>query len=108
MLSRKDLLTETAPNIGKHPVAELGGDVGLAEFTADEADRISRLTDDDVPASVRIVIMGACDADGTRLFTEKDIPVLRKRLGKVMGPLANAILAHNSLTAKTQEDAKNA
>lgn len=105
MLSRKDFLALEDKNIGTHCVPELGGEVGLACFTVDEADQISKLGEGDVPATVRIVIMGACDDKGDRLFTDDDIPVLRKKLAKVVGPLSNAILRHNGLIG---DEAKNA
>jgi hypothetical protein len=62
---------------------------------------------DGVPAVTALVILGACDEDGKRLFTDEDVAALNKLPASALGKVANAILAHNGL-AGDAEEAKNA
>lgn len=108
MLSRDTILGFKDNRVETVEVPELGGEIGVAAFTAAEADTIRTLGEDGIPMSVGVVILGACDADGKRLFTSKDKDALAKLPATVVGKIANAILEHNGLTAKAQEEAKNA
>ena len=107
MLSRDTILGFKDERVETIEVPELGGTIGVAAFTAAEADTIRSIGDDGTPMSVGVVILGACDADGNRLFTAKDKPALCKLPASIVGKIANAILEHNGLTAKAQEEAKN-
>ncbi len=106
-VSRSAILDYEDTNIGRVEVVEFGGEVCLATLTAEEADFIRRLPDD-VPANVSIVILGACDEDGKRLFTTKDAGVLKKKPSKALTTIANAVLRHNGLLAEAADEAKNA
>jgi hypothetical protein len=107
MLNRDAILAFKDQRIGQVDVPALGGAVGLATLTAAEADRIRTLGEDGTPASVGIVILGACDAEGQRLFTEKDAKVLAGLPAAEVGKIAKAILEHNGLTGDSQDEAKN-
>ena len=106
MLSRDAILGFKDDRIGKVDIPELGGEVCIASFNVAEMDRIARL-DGSTPASVECVILGACDEDGKRLFTDKDREALKKLPARVVSDLAKAIFAHNGLGAEAEEP-KNA
>jgi hypothetical protein len=108
MLSRDAILGFKDTRIGRIDVPELGGEVCIASLTAQEADQIRKLGEDGTPASVGVVILGACDETGARLFTDKDKPALAKLPASVMGRIGNAILKHNGLTGEAQDEVKNA
>lgn len=107
MLNRDAILAFKDNRIGKLDVPTLGGEIGLATLTAAEADRIRLLGEDGVPASVGVVILGACDAEGNRLFTDKDAQALAGLPAAEVGAIAKAILDHNGLTGASQDEAKN-
>lgn len=103
-LSREAILGHKDDRIGRIDVAEMGGEVCVASLTVAEADRIRTLGDAKIPAVVGLVILGACDADGARLFTDKDADALAKLPASALGKIANAVLSHNGLAG---DDAKN-
>lgn len=104
-LSRDAILGFKDDRIGRVDVPEMGGEVCLASLTAAEADKIRTLGEDSIPVSVGIVILGACDDTGKRLFTDKDKTALSGLPASCMGKIANAILVHNGLSG---DEAKNA
>jgi len=105
MLSRDAILGHKDDRIGKVEVPEMGGEVCVASLTVAEMDRLSKL-DGSNPASVEVVILGACDENGDRLFTEKDRLALAKLPASVIGLISKAVLDHNGMGK--QEEAKNA
>lgn len=107
MLDRNAILAFKDNRIGKVDVPALGGEIGLATLTAAEADKIRLLGEDGLPVSVGVVILGACDADGNRLFTDKDAKALAGLPAGEVGKIAKAILDHNGLTGDSQDEAKN-
>jgi hypothetical protein len=78
--------------IGKVEVPEMGGEVCVASLTVAEADKIKSLGEATVPAVVGLVILGACDEDGKRLFKDSDAEALGKLPASALGKVANAIL----------------
>lgn len=104
-LSRDQLLGFNDDRIGRVDVPELGGEVCVATLTVAETDKISNL-DPKASANVELMILGACDEDGKRLFTEKDRDSLRKLPNDVVKTIAKAVMAHNGYNAG--EEAKNA
>ncbi len=107
MLSRDSILAFEDTNIGRVEVKEFGGEVCVATLTAEEADQIRKLPED-TPSNVSLVILGACDEDGKRLFTKKDASALGKKPSKALTTIANAVLRHNGLLADSADEAKNA
>lgn len=106
-VSRDTILCYEDKNIGRVEVVEFGGEVCLATLTAEEADFIRRLPED-VPSNVSVVILGACDEGGKRLFTTADADALKRKPSKALTTIANAILRHNGLIADAADEAKNA
>lgn len=106
MLSRDAFLGFKDDRLVTVEVPELGGEVTIGSFTVEEMDRIARL-DANAIASIEAIILGVCDADGLRLFTEKDRDKLKKLPARVASKLAKAIFEHNGLGAAA-EDPKNA
>lgn len=107
MLDRDAILAFKDKRIGKVEVDALGGEIGIATLTAAEADRIRLLGQDGLPISVGVVILGACDAEGNRLFKDEDAAKLAGLPAGEVGKIAKAILAHNGLTGDSQDEAKN-
>lgn len=105
-ISRDAILAFEDTNIGRVTVKEFGGEVCVATLTAEEADQIRKLPED-VPSNVSLVILGACDEDGKRLFKKGDANALGKKPSKALTTIANAILDHNGLLAKSADEAKN-
>lgn len=108
MLDRKAILAFEDTNITTVHVTEFGGDVCVALLSAEEADQIKNLGDNDIPSNVGLVILGACDEDGKRLFTKKDAPALGKKPSRALTTIANKILEHNGLLASAVDEPKNA
>lgn len=107
MLTRDAILGFKDDRIGRVEVPELGGEVCIASLTAAEADKIRTLGEDGVPMSVGVVILGACDKNGKRLFTMKDAARVGELPASAVGRIAQAILRHNKLGGEDQEEAKN-
>lgn len=106
-LSRDAILKHVDTRIVRVDVPEMGGEVCVASLTVAEADRIRTLGEGNVPAVVGVVILGACDDDGKRLFTDKDAEALGKLPASALGRISSAVLDHNGLSAKAPEEAKN-
>ena len=106
-LNRDKILGYVAKPKGKVDVAEFGGEVWIAELTVDEADQFRTLGTDGVPANVRLAVMGACDEKGARLFSEDDIPALRKLPAAAMTTIGNAVLRLNGASGEAADEAKN-
>lgn len=105
-VSRSAILAYEDTNIGRVEVKEFGGEVCVATLTAEEADQIRKLPEN-VPSNVSLVILGACDEKGGRLFTADDAGALGKKPSKALTTIANAVLRHNGLLAEAAEEAKN-
>lgn len=108
MLNRDAILGHKDTRIQKVLVEEFGGEVCIAALTAAEADRLRQAGESPLPFTVQVVILGACDEDGQRLFSDKDGAALAKLPASALGRIAQAILRHNALTEDSQDAAKNA
>lgn len=102
-LSRKDILGHKDTRVGSIEVEEMGGTIHVASLTVAEADKIRSLGEGEVPAVVGLVVLGACDEGGARLFTDKDCAALGKLPASALGKVANAVLAHNGLSGESTE-----
>ena len=107
-LDRKAILDFKDVDVTTVFVKEFGGDVCVATLSALEADKIKDLGESGVPANVGLVILGACDAKGERLFTDEDAPVLGMKPAKALTTIANMVLKHNAMSGDADEEAKNA
>jgi hypothetical protein len=107
-LGREAILGFKDNRIGRVDVSEMGGSVCIASLTVGEADRIRTLGDDGVPAVVGLVILGACDENGKRLFTAKDESALTKLPADALTKIANMVLKHNGMAGgDDSEEVKN-
>ncbi len=50
-----------------------------------------------------LVAHGACDEDGKRIFTNKDVAELEKKSGEVVGRIAKEILEHSGMAKDIEE-----
>lgn len=107
MLSRKDILGFKDSRVERVTVPELGGEVCIARLTAAEADKIAKIPED-CPGSVGVAILGVCDEDGKRLFSDDDAAALGKLPATAMKKLADAILELAGRAEGAGDDAKNA
>lgn len=99
MLSRDKILGYRDDRIGRLDVPDLGGEVGLARLTVAEADRLAKL-DSGASANLELLILGVCDDEGKRLFSDKDRDALKKLPNDVVRMVAQAILTHNGYTGE--------
>ncbi|WP_257556414.1 hypothetical protein [Sphingobium sp. CFD-2] len=106
-LSRDSILGYVDADIGTVDVPEMGGAVRIATLSVDEMDKLTKL-DDAKPASAQIVIIGACDDKGVRLFTPEDFDQIAKLPAGIISRISKAILAHNGMGPAAAEEAKNA
>lgn len=108
MLSREAILGHKDTNIGRVSVEEFGGEVCVAMFSAMEADRFrASIGEAGIPMNVLLVILGACDDKGVRLFSMEDAKALGEQNSKALTTIANKVLEHNGLTGDAVEEAKN-
>jgi hypothetical protein len=106
-LSRDAILGCNTTDVSKVSVKEFGGDVCVATLTAAEADRIKEAGSNGMPSNVFLVILGACDDKGVRLFTDADAEILAKKPARALTRIANKVLQHNGMT-DDEGEAKNA
>lgn len=106
MLTREAILGHVDKRIERVQVEEMGGEVCVASLTVAEMDQITKLSET-LPTSVEVVIIGACDETGKRLFTVNDRAKLASLPATAMATIAKAVLEHNGLAARSAEEAKN-
>ena len=106
-LNREAILGFKDNRISRVDVPELGGEVCIATLTVAEADKIRVLGENDVPAVVGLVILGACDENGKRLFSAKDEAALAKLPADALAKIANAVLKHNGMNSDDSGETKN-
>lgn len=107
-VTREQILAYEDSNIGRVEVPEFGGEVCVATLSAAEADKISKLGEDGVPSNVGLVILGACDEDGKRLFKPGDAAALAKKPARALTKIAQKVLDHNGMGPDAAAEAKNA
>lgn len=83
------------------------GDVHIAELTIEEVEAIAK-DEAGIPAAVLWMRHSVCDAEGKRLFGDKDLSMLGRLPQSVGARLSAEILGFNGLGPKTAEEAKNA
>lgn len=94
-------------------VPEWGGKVLLKSLTGEERDRVERMArqfsvGEIAGYSAEIAAMTVCDGNKKLLFSNADLPRLRKKNGEVLRKIFDAVAKQNRLTADSiKEAAKN-
>lgn len=79
MLSKEQILSVTDKAVKEITVPEWQGTVFIRGITIDDMEYIKGLDSDDPTNVLRQVIRFVSDAEGNLLFTESDIPALKKK-----------------------------
>ena len=107
VLGRELILAHRDARIGRVKVAEMQGEICVASLTAGEADKLARLDGEKYPATVGVVILGACDDQGVRLFSDADAAALTALPASAMKKIADAVMEHNGLSGEAAAELKN-
>jgi len=112
-LSKEQILSADDLGLLEVQVPEWGGSVFIRVMTVGERDAYEndwvvnkgKGVDD---FRTKFLARCICDASGTRLFSDAEIPVLSKKSAKVMSRLWQKAMEHNALSDKDVEElAKN-
>jgi hypothetical protein len=99
MLARDEILALDDCDTVWVPVPEWGGGIYVRPFnTASLLEIAPVLASSTADATLALVIHGACDVYGTRLFADSDGPFLAQRRGTVLQRIAMAVAAANGLS----------
>ena len=98
MLTREAILSITDKAVKEVDVPEWGGSVFIKGLTFDQEEIFSRAEEEgDQDAAQRFLVNFICNADGIPLFTEADIPELKKKSVRAFTRIVNEVKAFNSL-----------
>ena len=115
LLTKEMILSASDIRTKEVEVPEWGGSVLIRQLTRSEQDdlmkrqlgstriRQDRSRTQDISGmslyghDAFICLMGLCAEDGSRLFSEKDLPGLEKKNGEVVGRLAKEILSFSGM-----------
>lgn len=78
MLSKEQILSITDKATKEINVPEWGGTIFLKALTFEDQDYFDSIADDK-DQNQKMLIRIVCDADGNPLFSEEDIPALKKK-----------------------------
>ena len=106
MLSKKDILKSNDLELECVEIPEWGGHVFVRGLTARERDEFEisigeSLNQDNLRA--RLVVLGACDEEGERLFNTKDAHALGKKNAAAVDRLFDAIQRLSAMTPDALE-----
>ena len=110
MLTRDQILALSDVVIQKVVMPEWGGEVFIRTMTGEDFLLLESMRPgkdgEDKDSLEKTIVLCTCNELGERLFTEADIPTLKKKSFASLQRLAAAILAHNSLTTEGLDDAE--
>jgi len=112
ILTKADILAADDRSLVEIAIPEWGGSVKIRVMSGTERDRFEsefvngNKTVDNVRA--KLVAKCVCSDDGTRLFSEADIPLLGEKSAAVLDTLFASCMKHNKFTKDDVSDlAKN-
>lgn len=107
-VTRDDFARHTGIEYGEVPAWEDGTFFRIRSVTAGDMIDWTEANEGEAKrtAALRLITKSVVDEDGNLIFTDKDLPMLRSQSHKRIETLVKAIVAHNGLTAKAQDDAK--
>lgn len=97
-MTREDILAYRDTDIDFVDVPGFSEQIGIANLTADEAHSLQTLGKNGIPAAAELMILGACDDQGSRLFTKEDGPRIAAISARVVGAIAQAVIRKNGLS----------
>lgn len=110
MLTRNSILKANDIKTKKVTVKQWGGDVYIKTLSVGEAESISSMINSGAMSDGSVmalwVAFSVCDEKGTLLFTESDIPEIRKKAKGPVETLFKEIASLNNLV-DVEEAAKN-
>ena len=107
MLTRDQILSlDDLPREEVH-ISEWGGSVFVRALTGGERDQLERMIAKDSVSRAKIAALCVVDADGCRMFSDKDVDALANKHGGALEKIVNAALRFNTLTDEAVTDAKN-
>lgn len=96
MLTKEEILSITDKAVKEIEIPEWGGTVFIRGMSIEDVEYCQSLTDD--PQTLqKTIVRFVSDADGNLLFTEKDIPKMKKKSIQAFRRIMNEIKAFNSL-----------
>ena len=96
MLTKEQILSITDKAVKEIQVPEWNGSVFVRGMTLEDVDYCQSL-DSDASSLEKMIIRFVSDADGNLLFTEEDIPALKKKSIQAFVRIVNEIKVFNSL-----------
>jgi len=98
MLTKAEILSITDKALKEIEIPEWGGSVSIKGMTIEDVDYCQSLGDD-AQSLEKMIIRFASDDQGNVLFTEEDIPQLKKKSIQAFRRIVNEIKEFNSLDA---------
>jgi hypothetical protein len=96
MLSKEEILSITDKATKEIEIPEWNGSVYVKGMTFEDQDYISSLGEDN-NQNQKLLIKFVCDADGNPLFTEEDIPALKKKSVQAFKRIIKEVTSFNSM-----------
>lgn len=107
MLTRDQILAIDDLPREEVAIAEWKGSVFVRALTGAERDQLERMISKDTVSRAKIVALCVVDADGKRLFSEKDVDALAGKHGGALEKIVNAALRFNAISDEGLQDAGN-
>ena len=105
MLTRKDILAlDDLPRREVH-IPEWNDSVFVRALTGAERDKLERLVSSSQTSRAAIVVLCCVDANGDRLFTDKDVAALGDKNGHALERIVSAALDFNILSDESLTEA---
>lgn len=96
MLTKEQILLVTDKATKQIEVPEWGGSVFIRGMTIDDADYVASIKDDN-QIGLKIIVRMVVDENGKQLFTDKDIPALKKKSIRAITRVVRQITDFSSL-----------
>jgi hypothetical protein len=96
MLTKEQILSITDKAVKEIEVPEWGGTVFIKGMTFEDHDYFDTLKDDKYQ-NQKLLIHVVCDGDGHPLFTEEDIPALKKKSIQAFKRIIKEVTDFNSI-----------
>lgn len=108
-LTAKDILDSNDLETAEMEVPEWGGTLRLRVMTADEAIKFQDVLNTPAKKSAWVKLLALCavDADGNRLFSDREMELLKKKSTAVFLRLQDFLLKLNGFTQEAADKAKN-
>lgn len=96
MLTKEQILSLTDKAVKEVQVPEWNGSVFVRGMTIEDVDYCQALGDDALSLE-KMIVRFVCDPDGAPLFSEEDIPAMKKKSIQAFRRIVNEIKSFNSL-----------